>query len=222
MADIIVRPYRKEDRPAVREIAFDTALIGEPATPFIDDKELMADILTAYFTDHEPASCFVAESAGKVAGYIIGAKDAKAMHAAFAIHVLPRILLKIFTSPLLLKNPARTSIYNFVKSIFKGEFNAPPVYKDYPAMLHINVAKEFRHLGAGARLMVSYLEYLKLAGVRGVHLVTMSEAGASFFVKEGFSLLYQAKRSCFNHILHKDTPVLIYGKKITLTAQDQD
>jgi GNAT superfamily N-acetyltransferase len=221
MPDMIIRCYKKDDRQAIRDIAYNTALLGEPATPLLDDKELIADILTAYFTDHEPESCFLAEAEGKVAGYITGARNAQAMHAAFSAVVLPRILFRVLTSPLLLKKSNRVSAYNFIRSVFMGEFHLPDIYEEYPAMLHINIAGEFRGKGVGAKLMSAYLEYLKSNNIPGVHLAAMSEEGGAFFRKQGFKLLSEHKRSCFRHILHKDVPVLIYGKRIASIAQGQ-
>jgi ribosomal protein S18 acetylase RimI-like enzyme len=221
MPDIVIRNYQNEDRQAIRDIAFNTALVGEPATEFLEDKEMVADILTAYFTDREPESCFVAETGEKVAGYITGAKNAQAMHTAFSLSILPRILARAFTSPVLLKKGNRVSVYNFIRSVFKGEFHIPDIYKEYPAMLHINIAGEYRGRGIGAKLMSVYLEYLKSNNIPGVHLVAMSEEGAAFFRKEGFELLSEHKRSCFRHVLHRDVPVFIYGKRITSTALGQ-
>ena len=43
---------------------------------------------------------------------------------------------------------------------------------------------------------------------------TMADAGADFFFKYGFKLLYKGKRSYFKHILHKDVPLYVFGKKI--------
>jgi hypothetical protein len=63
-------------------------------------------------------------------------------------------------------------------------------------------------------LVASYLDELKAGEIPGVHLATLSDEAGSFFSKQGFSLLYQSHRSYFRHILHRDTPVYIYGKKL--------
>lgn len=214
MPDIVIRSYKKEDRPAVRDIAFDTALAGKPAGPFLDDRELVADILTAYFTDIEPQSSFVVESSGRASGYITGALDAKRMHILFAAFIVPRLILRLITSPVIFKESNRISLAAYVRSIFKGEFNMPDIYRGYPAVLHINMAEDMRGQGIGAKLMGAFLEYLKRSNVHGVHLVTVSEEAGAFFKKQGFELLYQAKRSCFRHILGKDVPLFVYGRRV--------
>ncbi len=90
MADFVIRPYQGKDREAIRKIAFDTAFMGEPAEVFFTDQEVLADILTDYFTDHEPESLFVAESGGAIVGYLLGAKDSARVS---------RIFIKIIRRP---------------------------------------------------------------------------------------------------------------------------
>lgn len=40
MEEIVIRHYRKEDRPFIREIAWETALMGESAQAFFDGEEI--------------------------------------------------------------------------------------------------------------------------------------------------------------------------------------
>ena len=82
--------------------------------------------------------------------------------------------------------------------------------------MHINIKQGFRGLNIGTNLMNAYLEYLKIEGVSGVHLATISDLGAKFFYRQGFSLLYKGKRSYFRHIIDKDVPLYIFGKIIDL------
>jgi hypothetical protein len=62
--------------------------------------------------------------------------------------------------------------------------------------------------------MMAYLDYLKKDGIGGVCLATMSEKAGSFFKAQGFDLLYEIKRSYFQHILKRDISVYLYGKKL--------
>ena len=96
MADVLIRSYRKVDRPSLRMISFETAFLGRPADAFFNDPEILADFLTLYFTDHEPASSFVAEVDGSVVGYLIGAKNERALDRIFLLNILPRLFLKAF------------------------------------------------------------------------------------------------------------------------------
>ena len=46
MEDIVIRKYKREDRQAVRDIAWETAFMGKPADVFFSDREIFADFLT--------------------------------------------------------------------------------------------------------------------------------------------------------------------------------
>lgn len=68
----VIRPYRPEDREAVRHICCETGLGGRPVEGLFCDRELFADYLTRYYTDFEPESILVGEHDGKVVGYLTG------------------------------------------------------------------------------------------------------------------------------------------------------
>jgi len=211
----IIRKYRTEDRRSVRDLAFDTALMGESGGAYFDDKEVFSDFLTAYFTDYEPGSSFVAEDNGQVVGYIIGARDIKAMNKVFMSRILPLILLKAILRFSLFKPKNAAFVFQAALSFFRGEFSLPDLYKSYPATLHINIKKGYRRGKIGAGLIASYTEYLAKEGIRAVHLVTMSDEAASFFKSQGFSELYHSKRTYLEYVLRRKTPVYIFGKTLS-------
>lgn len=212
--EIIIRQYLKDDRDYVRQIAWDTSFIGNPADPIFEDKDVLTDFLTAYFTDCEPESCFVAESGKKVIGYLIGTKYVPVLERVFKTKIFPSLLIKSIVNKTLFKKENIILIYHLILSFLKGEFKMPDLCRDYPATLHINLEPGFRHLGIGSRLMSKYLEYLIQRKVPGVYLATMSEKAGEFFKKQGFSLLHEGRRSYFRFILKKDVPIYIYGRRL--------
>jgi hypothetical protein len=214
MEEIIIRKYKKEDRSFVRNIAWDTAFIGKPGDTFFSSKEILADFLTLYFTDFEPESCFVAECNGEVVGYLIGAKDTNALNKIFQLKILWRLLIRSIVNGILFKKKERVFIFNCLISFLHQEFKMPDFAKEYPATLHINIDKNWRSLHAGSRLIAVYLDYLVKEKIKGVYLATMSEDAGRFFKKQGFILLHRGNRSYFRHLLHKDIPLYIYGKKL--------
>lgn len=213
--EIIIREYNRNDRASLREIACDTAFMGEPAEKFFTGREFLADFLTLYHTDYEPQSIFIAEKEGKVVGYLSGAKDEKTMDSIFTVKVLPIAALKlIFKGTIFKKNSFLFILFN-IFSFLKGEFNAPAfIKKDYPAILHINVDKNYRGSGIGRRLIETYLNYLKEEKIKGLHLTTQSEKSFKFFEKLGFKILYETKRSYFKHIFKTSIKYFYYGKKL--------
>jgi GNAT superfamily N-acetyltransferase len=212
---LIIRPYRQSDRQAVRQIVWDTAFIGEPADKFFSGEEILADFLTCYFTDHEPQSCFVAESSGRVVGYLIGAKNASSMEAFFCHKILPKLLLKVLLRGIFIRKKNLILAWNFLRSFVVGEFQMPDnILKPYPATMHINLAEGFRGQGAGAKLVSAYLDYLKAAKISGVFLATSSDKAKDFFRRQGFGLIFEGRRSYYRHITANDTPVYIFAKKL--------
>jgi hypothetical protein len=68
----LIRGYRRSDREAVRKLCCETGFLGEPIDPVYQDRELFADFLTTYYTDHEPESCFLLEVNGTISGCFSG------------------------------------------------------------------------------------------------------------------------------------------------------
>jgi len=213
--EIIIRKYNGNDRALVREIACDTAFMGEPAEKFFSGRAFLADFLTLYHTDYEPKSIFIAEKDGKAIGYLTGAKNKKKMDLVFIVKVFPRAILKLLFKGYIFKKDSFLFILFNIYSFLKGEFYVPAfIKKDYPAILHININKNYRGFGIGGRLIEAYLSYLKKENIKGVHLTTQSEKSFKFFEKEGFKLLYETKRSYFKHILKISIRYFYYGKKL--------
>src|ERR1700737_5553711 len=69
-----IRSYRPVDRDAVRCLCCQTGFLGEPIDPVYEDRQLFADFLTTYYTDHEPESSFVLEADGEIRGYLLGSR----------------------------------------------------------------------------------------------------------------------------------------------------
>jgi len=214
--EIIIREYERSDRASVRKIACDTAFMGEPAENFFTGRGFLADFLTLYHTDYEPESTFVAEKREKVIGYISGAKSERAMDLLFIIKVLPKAILKLIFKGYIFKKANLLFILFNIYSFLKGEFYTPAfIKKDYPAILHINIDKNYRGYGIGGRLIEAYLNYLKNEKIKGVHLKTPSEKSFKFFKKTGFKMLYKTRKSYFKHILKKSIKYFYYGKKLS-------
>ena len=61
------------------------------------------------------------------------------------------------------------------------------LYEKFPAHLHINFLPETRGQGLGSVLVKHYLDYLKLQGILGCHLITSPDAlNVSFYQRLGF------------------------------------
>lgn len=212
--NIIIRSYQNKDKSEVRRINIDTAFMGRPSSVFFSGDEIVADCLTLYFTDYEPESCFVAEENNRLAGYIIGAKNASKMRKIFAIRILPKILLKSIFTGVFLRIKNLYFLFRVIKSCFSGEFRAPQFTDEYPATLHINLDSNFRGRKIGTALMNAFTSYLKENNIPGVHCQTVNPKAGDFFVKHGFIELLKEKRTYWKRYLNKDIYAYVFGKKI--------
>jgi len=214
MPDIVIRKFELKDRSQVRRISCETSFPDGDRGLFIDDDEIIADALTLYYTDYEPESCFVAVHEDKVVGYIIGTKDVSRMEKVFSKCILTQFIKKAFDRHLFIKVKTWRLFFYITMSALRGEFYAPRFSAKYPAMLHINIDKAHRGRQLGKRLIEHYVNFFKEQGVRGVHFGTISNGAKEFFLKMGFQLLYESKRSYLKYRTGKIVPFYIFGKDL--------
>lgn len=80
-------------------------------------------------------------------------------------------------------------------------------YKDFPAHLHINCHVSARGQGIGTRLIEELEREFKSQGIKGIHLMTSSDArNRSFYQRLGYD--YECELPYLN------TPILMMGKKL--------
>ena len=208
-----IRNYQIEDRDAIRKTSLESSVLGEYRTSIFDE-EILADLLTMYFTDYEPLSCFVALKVNKVIGYIIGAQDVRKMRRLMKYKIIPRLIYKALGHRQLLCRNNLILMKNIISSYLKGEFIAPDFSKEYPATLHINIRAEYRRQNLGSLLVDYFLDFLKRKNIRGVHFGVMSESAKDFFIKLNFNILFTGKYSFPRYLIGEDIPHYIMGKQI--------
>lgn len=179
VTSIKIRNYQIEDRDAIRKISLESILLGEYRTSGFDD-EILADLLTIYFTDYEPSSCFVAVKENQVIGYIMGTQDIRKMRRIMKYKIVPRLIYKALCRRQLLRRNNLILIKNIISSYLKGEFITPDFSKEYPATLHINIKAEYRGQNLGSLLVDYFLDFLKRKNIRGIHFGVMSEGAKDF------------------------------------------
>ncbi|HSY44242.1 MAG TPA: hypothetical protein VK811_10060, partial [Candidatus Acidoferrum sp.] len=70
--NIIIRPYRLEDRAAIRRICCDTGFLGNPIETIFSDREIFADLFAGPYLDYGTDWAWVADAGGRVVGYLLG------------------------------------------------------------------------------------------------------------------------------------------------------
>jgi ribosomal protein S18 acetylase RimI-like enzyme len=208
-----VRNYRSEDRNIVREISVESSILNKYRDVIFSD-DIIADLLTSYFIDHEPASCFVVENDDVVIGYVLGAKNVRRMRRVIRKKVLPSLGKQTILSGQLFQRQNIMFLKSMVLSFFKKEFKVPDFSYDYPATLHINIKSQFRGQNIGSMLINHFLQYLQENGINGIHFGVLSDNAKRFFLKMNFKVLFEGEYTFLRHLTGENFPHYIMGKKL--------
>lgn len=190
-ASAVIRPYRREDRAAVRRLYCDTAFRGCPIDPYLPDRELFADAMTAYYTDQEPERCLVLTVDDRLAGILLATLDAAHWRKA---------LLRRYGHPLLAAGlrrcaawarPSRRLLSTLIRENLVGRMSEVIAAPEYPGRLHVALGSAWRARGLGRPLLDQSLALLRSGGARGVHswVFREDEASVRFFERAGFRRL---------------------------------
>jgi hypothetical protein len=186
-----IRSYRPSDRAAVRKLCCDTGFLGDPIDPVFEDRELFADFLTTYYTDHEPESSFVLEIGGQIRGYLLGSrKPLQNQLYAFAQNVV------LFFRALLHYPTYHQRSRKFIRWVICYGWREVPATPRLTPHFHVNLRPDARKVSTTRALMSAYLNYLYHFGERRVYgqIVTFeSRRGEKLFERYGFKVLNRAE-----------------------------
>ena len=167
--NVIIRPYKEDDRSTVRRISYETSDRGEQNRPIFSDPDVLADLLTRYYTDFEPQSLWVAEYAESVVGYISGCMDPGRYKMIVVLRVIPATIFRAIYNGALWREETWQLFGALLRNWFHGGFPRKVSDEEYPAHLHINIQGDFHGQEFGTKLMERFLLQAKSAGVHGVH-----------------------------------------------------
>ena len=223
--DFRVRPYRLEDRAAIRRICADTGFLGKPIDPVFEDRELFADFLTAPYTDGEPENCFVLEGGtGVIEGYLTASSDA-GKRRRFLVRKLPLWLARAFLGFFGGYRPASRKYIYWL--LVRGRKETPPAPRN-AAHFHVNLIPQAKSVQAVRSLIDTFLEAMRQKGVRCVYgqIVTRGDRrGERMFARYGFRVTGRTRVTKFTEHspeqVHLCTVVkdlaespLLYGKDL--------
>ena len=182
---MVIRPYQRTDRAAVRAIAFATGYLGDPAEWLWRDGESFADVFTKYYTDAEPHSLLVAEIGGTVVGYLSGCADSSRKTGASA-----REIWRLVRRGALFRPGIAAFSWRGLLDLVRDRHVRDDVLRDarYPSHLHIDLLPAGRGRGLGRRLIDAWFARLRQHGSPGVHVSTFAEnhGALRFFSGCGF------------------------------------
>src|SRR4051794_36162868 len=186
-----IRNYRPSDREAVRRLCCQTGFLGEPIDPVYEDRELFADFLTTYYTDHEPESCFVLEMDGKIFGYLLGCRW-PLRNQLYSFYQNVVLFLRALTRYFRYNNRSR----RFIRWTLVHGWREVPAAPRRTPHFHINLLTSARRVSTTRALMSAYLSYLYRCGEKRVYgqMVTFeSRRGEKMFERYGFKVLNRAE-----------------------------
>jgi len=186
-----IRSYRKTDRDAVRRLCCQTGFLGTPIDPVYEDRQLFADFLTTYYTDHEPESSFVVEIDGAIRGYLLGSRR-PLFNQLYSFWQNISLFLKALTRYFRYHQASR----RFVRWTLAYGWREVPAAPRRVPHFHINLFPDARKMSTTRALMSAYLSYLYRCGEKRVYgqIVTFeSRRGEQMFERYGFKVLNRAE-----------------------------
>ena len=186
-----IRSYRASDREAVRRLCCETGFLGEPIDPIYEDRELFADFLTTYYTDHEPESSFVIEKDGELRGYLLGCRR-PLLNQLYSFY--QNICLSI--RALLRYGSYSETSRRFIRWIVMNGWREVPAAPRRTPHFHINLLPDARKVSTTRALFSAYFGYLYRHGEKRVYgqIVTFeSRRGEKMFTRYGFKVLNRAR-----------------------------
>lgn len=186
-----IRSYQPSDRAAVRELCCRTGFLGNAIDPVYEDRELFADFLTTWYTDHEPESSFVLEIKGEICGYLLGSRR-PLLNQLYSFQQNVVLFLRA-----LLRYPRyRESSRRFIRWMLGNGWREVPAAPRRTPHFHINLLPEARKVATTRALMSAYLSYLYRCGEKRVYgqIVTFeSRRGERMFERYGFKVMNRAE-----------------------------
>lgn len=177
------------DWAAVRTLCCRTGSGGDPIDPA--RWPLFAELWIGPYQRLAPGWTYVAETDGRIVGYLTGCPDTAAFQRARRMRVMPRVLAGIACRRYAWNDDARRTVLRALHLRRGTEARLAPVLpagllRTHPAHLHMNVDGEHRGRGIGAALLGRFTGELAAAGVPGVHLFC-GPGPRDFYTRNGFT-----------------------------------
>jgi len=213
----IIRPYRRGDRQAVRDICAATCWMGEYRPELIGDDWLWAEYWTRYFTDVEPRHTWIVQRTidGEVLGYLTGTVDERRFFR-YAWRIMPGIVAHV-TRRRLVRNPvARRAILSMLRAMMLDKSCPEAILREFPATWHFDLLPEGRRMRAGFELVRTFLNRMKALGIAGVHGEPLSlNRGVGVFLRRlGFHLAHSRATRAFAHVEQQPVAIETWVKKL--------
>jgi hypothetical protein len=213
MSDVTIRPFQPGDRARVREIC-------RASNPF-EDEEVIPTLFADYYMDCEPQYCLVAESDGRVIGYILGATGVGMKR--WLRRVGPRLALRVAWKIVSLQYRKRETYRSlqFLVGVWRHEDRLRPPRDLYPVECHFQVDPPCRSFHLGVSLLRAFGGHLRSLGMRGAWGGMLVEEGDERLTrylcrKLGCTLLGSSETALRNPETNKKLSLQIVARDLTV------
>jgi GNAT superfamily N-acetyltransferase len=213
--NIIIRPYRLEDRAAIRRICCDTGFLGNPIETIFSDREIFADLFAGPYLDYGADWAWVADAGGRVVGYLLG---------SVSLYFNYTLLYSGFQTTMKIITRAATGRYSrhprtrhFIRWLLINGYREQPRHPENAAHLHLNLEKKYRGCGLGLRLWRTYEEQLEEAGIQNCYGAFFSRPDRrpeTVYSRLGFSVYDRKLTSIFQPEVTDPVEVVCVQKRI--------
>lgn len=179
-----IRAYRPSDLDAVYDICVRTSDDGKDGRGRHSVDTLVGDVYAAPYVVLEPEHAHILDDGtGRAVGYIIGTADTARFVRRYREEWLPRVAGRYGDD-----DPRDKEL---LARLHGPEYMLHPTLTEHPAHLHIDLLPEAQGRGLGRSMIRAFLDGLRAAGVRGVHLGVSptNTAARAFYHRLGFTPL---------------------------------
>ena len=216
MAGIVIRSYEPRDRAAVRHICCETADAGKPFEGFFHDRELIADLITRYYTDFEPQHSWVATRDEQVVGYLNGSLDGRRAMRVTLWRIVPAIVIGALCRGTFCHRETWRLIWASLHTWWaRGGLHCGGTAGIGAPHLHVNLVPEARGAQVGTRLVERFIEQVNASGGRMVEASVRSDnvAACHFFEQFGFAEVARQKLVLPKPMGYQVTGTVTYAKR---------
>jgi len=213
--NIVVRPYKPEDRPSICRICCDTGFLGNPIETIFSDREIFADLFANPYLDYGPDWAWVAEDGNQVVGYLLGSVSPFFNYA---------LLYSGFQTTMKMITRAATGCYaghprtrHFIRWLLTNGYREQPRHPDNAAHLHLNIEKPWRGRGLALRLWQAYERQLADADIRNCYGAFFSwprRRPEAVYSRLGFSVFDRKLTTIFHPEIHEPVEIVCVQKKL--------
>ena len=185
-----LRPLQDRDLDSLYAISLATGHVGGDASAFYADSRMMGHVYSAPYAKLCPDTCFVAEDATGVAGFVVGTVDTRAFEAQLEHDWWPD-LRAIYPDPSGTPPATWTADQRRSYMIHHPRRTPDDIAEAFPAHLHMNLLPRLQGRGVGPALLELWFARARQFGVTGVHVGTNAKnhGAVRFWQKCGFERL---------------------------------